>query len=202
MKHEEDKPFIKIIDILAVNLIWLLFSLPVITIGASTSAAHYVIIKIVANKEVHPFKMFIKGFKDDFKQGLIMTLFSVISLGIVVAAWYYIIANDEFNIIFLIIAFFLTSTILITNIFMYSFIARYENTFSNMVKNVILREVQFYKRASILFFSTIVEILILLLLFRLSIVAGIIGLFFWPGMIFYTVCFGMKEVFRQIEENQ
>ena len=51
------------------NLLWCISSLPLITVGASTTALFYVAGKIVRKEEVNEFKDFIKGFRDNFRQG-------------------------------------------------------------------------------------------------------------------------------------
>lgn len=201
MKHEADKPLLKVVDILYVNLLWLLFSLPVITIGPAICASNYVMIKIVGNKEVSCFKMFLKGFKDNFKQGILMTFVTVLLCSLTGGIWYLLIANDMLNIITIGLGVIFSISFINLNIFMYALIARYENTFLNMVRNAIVRVLQFYARGFLIFILVIIEVGIVAFMFYLSLVGGIISLFFWPGLIMYTVCLLMKEVYRQIEEN-
>lgn len=56
------------------NLLWCIASLPLITAGASTTALFYVVGKIVRKEEVHEFRDFIKGFRDNFRQGTVIWL--------------------------------------------------------------------------------------------------------------------------------
>lgn len=202
MKHEADKPFLKILNVLLVNLLWFVFSLPIITIGPATCSAFYLIIKICNNKEVSTFKMFTKGMKDNALQGLIMSLISAVSAAMLFGIWYLVFENEWFNIIALGVALVLSMTIVNSNVFAYAFIGRYENTFVNIVKNVVVRQLQFFKRAALIFLIVTVELGVLGYLFYLNILGGIIGFFFWPGFIIYSVCLIMLEIFRQIEENQ
>jgi len=73
-----DGPFYKlgtlIFDMLLLNLIWLIFSLPVFTIGASTTALFYVCGKRVNSEDGYLFKDFWKSFKMNFKQSTIVWL--------------------------------------------------------------------------------------------------------------------------------
>ena len=41
----------RIADLILLNVLWLLSSLPIITIGASTTALYYVMLKIVKNED-------------------------------------------------------------------------------------------------------------------------------------------------------
>ena len=68
------------------NLIFLVFCIPVVTIGPSLAALYYVMLESLYHKGVlNPFKTFWKGFKMNFKQGLITWL---ILLGIGVLAYF------------------------------------------------------------------------------------------------------------------
>src|SRR5574344_2987040 len=61
-------------NIVVLNLCWLLFSLPVITIGASTVAASSMAIKMIDGTEGYIFKGFVKEFGKNWKQGTILWL--------------------------------------------------------------------------------------------------------------------------------
>ncbi|MFQ7574757.1 MAG: YesL family protein [Lachnospira sp.] len=61
-------------DFLILGLIMVIFSLPIITIGASVTSAFYVGMKLVRDEEGYVFKGFIKSFKMNFKQSLIIEL--------------------------------------------------------------------------------------------------------------------------------
>ena len=53
----------KICDIVCLNVLWLVCSLPIITIGASTTALYTVMLKLVKNEEGYIFKGFLHAFK-------------------------------------------------------------------------------------------------------------------------------------------
>ncbi len=55
-------------QLVMLNLLWCITSIPLITVGASTTALFYVIGKIVRKEEVHEFRDYIKSFKNNFKQ--------------------------------------------------------------------------------------------------------------------------------------
>lgn len=55
-------------DMMVLNVLWILCSLPVFTIGASTTALYYCTLKIVRNEDYGNIKMFFKSFRQNFKQ--------------------------------------------------------------------------------------------------------------------------------------
>ena len=58
----------KVADVIILSILWFLFSLPIVTIGASTSALYYVTLKLAEDKEGYLFQSFLKGFKENFIQ--------------------------------------------------------------------------------------------------------------------------------------
>ena len=62
----------KIADVLCISLLWLLFSIPVVTIGASTTALFQFTLKQSANEEGYVWHTFFNAFKKNFKQATII----------------------------------------------------------------------------------------------------------------------------------
>ena len=58
----------KLVDCVFLSLLWLIFSIPVITLGASTSALYYTATKVIRHDRGYIFKQFWHCFKTSFKQ--------------------------------------------------------------------------------------------------------------------------------------
>ena len=69
-----DSPILKVLGTLAdmclLNIMTLIGCLPVVTAGASITAMHYVLLKMVRNEEGYVWKDFWKSFKENFWQGM------------------------------------------------------------------------------------------------------------------------------------
>ena len=69
-------------DILLIGLLWTVFSIPIITAGATTTALYYVCTKRVSGKGGYIFSDFLRSFKDNFFKStiifLILTLLSYV----------------------------------------------------------------------------------------------------------------------------
>ena len=67
-----DNPFFRFMgrvgDVMLLDLLWIIFSLPIVTIGASTTAMNYVMLKMVRDEEGYIWPSFWKSFKLNFKQ--------------------------------------------------------------------------------------------------------------------------------------
>jgi uncharacterized membrane protein YesL len=66
------------------NLLWLVCSLPIVTIGASTTALYYVTLKIAENEEGDITQQFFRSFKANFKQATVLWLI-LLAVGIVLS---------------------------------------------------------------------------------------------------------------------
>ncbi|MBP3235160.1 MAG: YesL family protein [Eubacterium sp.] len=64
----------KVADVLIVSLFWVIFSVPIVTLGASTSALYYTVHKVIIGERGYVAKDFWKQFKDQFKDSLICTI--------------------------------------------------------------------------------------------------------------------------------
>ncbi len=66
-------------DLVILNVLWFICCLPIVTIGASTTALYYVTIKIVNDEDAYIAKNFFKSFRQNFLQStiiwIIMALF-------------------------------------------------------------------------------------------------------------------------------
>jgi len=69
-----DSPIMKVLGTLAdmclLNIMTIICCLPVFTAGASITAMHYVLLKMVRNEEGYVWKDFWKSFKENFWQGM------------------------------------------------------------------------------------------------------------------------------------
>ena len=66
--------FHDLFDLMVVNWLWLLCSLPVVTAGPASCGLYTVALKLARQEPVNPLKDFFKGFKTNFKSGLILGL--------------------------------------------------------------------------------------------------------------------------------
>jgi Predicted integral membrane protein len=68
-----------LIEVVYIGLLWVIFSLPIITIGATTTALYYVCTKKHSGQDIYIFKNFLKSFKENFiKSTIIFLLLSLI----------------------------------------------------------------------------------------------------------------------------
>ena len=72
----------KITDVIILSILFLVFSLPIITIGASFTALYYTSVKCIRRERDYLFKSFLRSFKENFSEATILWLFILIASGI------------------------------------------------------------------------------------------------------------------------
>ena len=82
--------FVKFFNSCYLNLIWLVCSIPIFTIGASTTALYYVTLKIARGEETSSVtRMFFRSFRENFRQATVLWLI-LLALGLLLAGDGYI----------------------------------------------------------------------------------------------------------------
>ena len=78
MKLTEDSPVVTIADqiaeIIVAGFLWLIACIPIITIGPASAALYYTIVKVVRKKHSTVTQAFWYSFKENLKQGIVITL--------------------------------------------------------------------------------------------------------------------------------
>lgn len=79
----------KIADAIALGVLWVVFSLPIITMGASTTALYYTVYKVFRKDNGTVWASFWYAFKSNFKQATILFVIMAIAGGFVFFSLYY-----------------------------------------------------------------------------------------------------------------
>lgn len=61
-------------DVLVINFLWIICSIPIVTIGSSTTAMYYVTLKLARDEDGYTIQSFFKSFKENFKQATAIRL--------------------------------------------------------------------------------------------------------------------------------
>lgn len=78
----------KIFDCMMVSILWFVCSLPIFTIGASTTALYYTVNKSVRHSRGYAWKEYFSAFKSNFKQSTVVWLFTLLCYAIGAADCY------------------------------------------------------------------------------------------------------------------
>ena len=136
----------KIVYSVYLNILWFICCIPIVTIGASTTALFYVTLKISKNKEGSITKAFFHSFKENLRQGTVIWLI-LLAFGIILGIDGYVLYHMRFENVFwtLCTAVFCVAAAAYAIILMYIFplLARFDNTIGAMFKNALFIGVRF-----------------------------------------------------------
>ena len=131
----------RVADCILLSILWFVFSLPVITAGAATSALYYCVIKVLREDQGNTLSHFWKAFRANFKQSTIVTVMTLLAVFLVMAASSAVYTRNP-------------SQQLLTNVYLadllallfsvawlhyiFSSIAKFRNSLGNILKNSLV----------------------------------------------------------------
>ncbi|MBQ3162370.1 MAG: YesL family protein [Oscillospiraceae bacterium] len=187
----------RLTDLVKLNFLWLVFSLPIVTIGISTIAAHYVALKIAEGQEGYIFHDFIKAFKANWKQGIPMSFISLICIWALYLDFQLIANSEEHPVLFLITGIVAAYIFVFTMLYAFALLARYENTLLNTLRNGFNISMRYFLRSALLVIIVAIELAAMLWSPKTMILILICG----PAFVMLTVCSVAINIFRDIESK-
>ena len=165
----------KIVYSVYLNILWFICCIPVITIGASTTALFYVTLKISKNEEGSITKAFFHSFKENLRQGTAIWLI-LLAFGIILGIDGYVLYHMRFENVFwtLCTAVFCVAAAAYAIILMYIFplLARFDNTIGAMFKNALFIGVRFLFCTALMAVIYFVMLLIVVRIFTPAVIFG------------------------------
>lgn len=137
-----DSPLMRILsricDLMILNLLFLVCSLPVITIGASLTALYYQTLKMVKDEEGGIVKGFFHSFRQNFKQSVPITLFMLLLAGCLYADLR-IAGSNRSAVGSLFTGILIAASLIAAAVFSYAFplLARFENSVRGTLLNAL-----------------------------------------------------------------
>lgn len=128
----------KISNFLLLNLLWLIFCLPIITIFPATVAMFGVVRQWILHKDYSIVSPFIRYFKENIKNSLLLGLLWTILAGLFYVNFTLVPSIGALQYIILPILFILGIIFLFGTVFLFSVIVHYELNILNIIKNSII----------------------------------------------------------------
>ena len=178
-------------DILYTGILWLVCSIPIVTIGAATTAAYYTVSKVVRHKTGYVHKEFFHSFKSNFKQSTQIALLFILIVAVIgVDIWYVWVNDSKLNsalfMILLLIAFLVISII----IYYFPLLSRFDK-----------RNLEMAKLSAIVAFRYLPFTIGILILFLISMIGIYLmpwAIFVIPGVYLYLLSYPMEYVLRKL----
>lgn len=186
----------KLTDLFKLNFLWLVFSLPIVTLGISTTAAYTVALKMAEGQEGYIGGEFLKAFKANWKQGLVMSFITIICVWAVYLDFQIFRAAEENSYVFLILGIVAAYVLGFSLLYAYPLLARYENTVINTLKNSFRISMKYFLRSLLLVLLIAFETAIMFWNTATLILIVIAG----PAFVMLTVSSFAMIIFRELEK--
>ena len=145
------------------NVLWLLCSLPVVTMGASTAALYYVVFQYQTSDETAVIKPFFRAFVKNFKQATLLWIPTLAIITLLILDLRYLFAYGGSSLMWVVIivasvVFLMIQTQLLPQV------ARFENKLGTIIKNAALLTILHMPSAFLMATLNILPVVIFLLL--------------------------------------
>lgn len=125
-------------NLLILNLLFLVCSIPIVTIGPALTATYYVALKLIRREESGIIKNFFHAFRLNFKQGLLMGLGVLLLAAALLADLHiltYVAAIPEgISKVLLIVTVVLLMILAMIAVYLFAVLAQFENTTKELIK--------------------------------------------------------------------
>lgn len=131
----------KAIDCVCLSVLWLICCIPVVTAGAATTALYYAVNKVIRNGRGYVWAEYWHAFRTNFKQSTIVWLILLV-VGLIMGIDTYIMyqfgeAGEKVGVLSIVFIILLAFE-LMWGIYLFPYIARFENTTKVILKNAAL----------------------------------------------------------------
>lgn len=189
----------KIGDLFVINILYLICSTPIITIGAATTAMYAVTKKMAANKEGYIIRTYFKEFKDNFIKStilwLIMLLVVIVAIGDLMVG--NIISNQTFQNLFR--GAMILIIVLAIGAMMYALTLQctFENSIKNTLKNAALMVILHFPWTILIVFITISPVLAVLFFTRFLAVELLVMFCVWFSGTAFINSFIFNHIYKR-----
>ena len=194
----------KVGQMMLTTLTWLVFCLPVVTVGASTVAMCRVMINLKEDKSC-AFKVFFRAFRENFWKATALWLLLLACAGLLAAAFYLVVLveNTILRMAGLLVFCMLFFLVYIVAVYAFPLTAYFENTLSATVRNAIGMGLGNLRQTIFAIAITMLPLVIALVSLKLFVTLLFLMVMMGPGAISYGVVCVLQPVFlRYIPEEE
>lgn len=191
----------KVADLVILSVLWLLTSLPVFTLGASSSALYYSVIKVVRKDSDGPVRAFFKAFKDNFKQGTVITVaVAVFALLVtIVGTAVYRVHSDAETLQRIYTVYLILLGIIIAWLhYLISYIARFQAPLKTVLKNSLVISIVNLPQS----ISMMVLFILCIVGFILSFPSSAMVILLAPGVYALLTSYLMERIYNKYQSEE
>lgn len=188
----------RIWDLLLLNLLFLIGSLPIVTFGVSLIASYTVTLKMVEDREDSIVIAYLKAFKENLRQGLILSIAFIICVAAVIADFVLFELVEDNPVGFLILGIVSAVLVFIHFFYVWALAARYHNSLYRHLTNSRSIFIRFFGRSML---CSVIVAFEVWLFFMNNWMLAFIGIFIAPIIIIATISAFAIKLFRVLEKE-
>lgn len=181
----------KVLHFLWLSVLWLICSLPVITMGAATSALYSVTLKYVRNEEGYLTSSFFTAFRQNLRQGtMIWLIFLLAGLFLSLDFTFYYRGEQTGigHLIFMSVFFSLTLAYVLMHFYVYAILAKFRNSVRHIIKNSCIMALCHWP-------SSLAMLILSLAILAVGFLVFPVLLFFAPALLCYIHSKFLNKIF-------
>lgn len=187
----------KLCDIMILNILVLVFSLPIFTIGAAVTAGYYMSFKMVKNEENYIVKGFWKAFKENFRQSTALWLIILAVCGVLFVDYRIVLYSGLSFDRWLRLGLITVTLIIALGVsFVFALQARFTNTVKHTLKNSFLMALSHLPSAVLFVVSYAVPVVLLYFIPQIFPVIVLLAI----GLLIYLKSFLFLKIFKKYED--
>ena len=205
-----DSPLMKglsrMTDILWLNILTLVCSIPIITAGASFTALHYVCLKMVRDEEGYITKDFFKSFKQNFKQATVIWLIILAIIAVFYVDYKVLVAYTGAIPKPIIVAGVIAAVVflLFTALYVFPVLSHFDNKTGATIKNAFFMSILALPRTIVMVIYRLLPWAILYFVERFETASFMIPLtaLFWFSLPAYLSAMLYNKTFKRFEPEK
>ncbi len=189
----------KVADLVILNILAFVCSIPVFTIGASWTAMYFVTIKIVRKEEGYVIRDFFRSFKENFKQATVIWLLVLVVAAIFAGDFLiYRMMPDQIPTFIMIVVAVLAYLLLGTTVYVFPVLSRFDNTIKNTIKNAFILSIANIPFTILFIILLALPIVVALFVIELAPILILMGI----SLPAYLSSMMFVRIFRKVEPKQ
>lgn len=188
----------KMADLMWLNILTLIYCIPIITAGAAFTSMHYVALKIVRNEESYITRSFFKSFKTNFRQATLIWLL-ILLIAAVLGGDYYIITKSGIQFSSVLVVLIMAAAVLVicTTLYVFPVLAKFDNTIMGTIRNAFIMSILQLPKTVVMFVMAFFPLIIYLVSLRLIPIIFLFG-FSLPA---YASAMLYNKFFQKLEDQ-
>lgn len=190
----------KVGELMILNVLTILLCLPVVTAGAALTALYYTTIRMVRDEETYIFKGYMKSFRENLKQSVIIWLI-VLAVGCLLYYDFFVLVQfpaSALRTAGLVILTLVTVCFTAMAVYVFPVLSRFENTVKNTMKNAFLMGIFNLPRTILVVLIHLVPVTMVLLTLQAM---PVIFLFGFSGVAFLS-SYSFSAIFKRYEPKE